>query len=106
MKTVLWSVGTDDWKGVFPADPLQGTTNRMAPGGISLQHDTQVGESVAADEAKCLIGKDVLTREVLARNGATRASAGFSGGAALGRQSRSPSQGDQVNAIGTEGRFP
>ena len=66
MTTVLWSVDTDDWKGVFPADPLQGTTNRMAPGGISLQHDTRVGESVAADEAKCLIGKDVLTREVLA----------------------------------------
>ncbi len=66
MKTVLWSVDTDDWKGITPADPLQGTTARMAPGGISLQHDTPAGESVADDQGRGLIGKDVLTREVLA----------------------------------------
>lgn len=66
MKTVLWSVDTDDWKGLARDNPLQGTTNRMAAGGISLQHDTPAGESVAEDEAKGLIRKDVLTREVLA----------------------------------------
>ena len=66
MKTVLWSVDTDDWKGLSPADPLQGTTGRMGSGGISLQHDTPVGESVAEDEVKGLIRKDVLTRELLA----------------------------------------
>ena len=67
MKTILWSADTDDWKGgLTPTDPLQGTTSLMASGGISLQHDTPVGESVAEDEAKGLIRKDALTRAVLA----------------------------------------
>jgi peptidoglycan/xylan/chitin deacetylase (PgdA/CDA1 family) len=65
MKTILWSADTDDWKGLARDNPLQGTTNRMAAGGISLQHDTPAGESVADDEAKGLIRKDVLTREVI-----------------------------------------
>jgi len=66
MKTVLWSVDTDDWKGLTPEEPLKGTTDRMASGGIGLQHDTPAGDSVADDQAKGLIAKDVLTREVLA----------------------------------------
>ncbi len=66
MKTVLWSVDTDDWKGLTPDDPLKGTTDQMAPGGIGLQHDVPVGDSVADDQAKGLIAKDVLTRAVIA----------------------------------------
>ena len=66
MKTVLWSVDTDDWKGLDRENPLQGTTDRMAAGGISLQHDTPAGDSVADDQAKGLVAKDVLTRSVLA----------------------------------------
>lgn len=65
MRTILWSVDSDDWKGLTPAAPLQGTTDRIAPGGIGLLHDTPASGSVAGDGEQGLIGKDALTRELL-----------------------------------------
>lgn len=65
LKTVLWSVDTDDWKGLTPAEPLQGTTHRIAPGGIALLHDTPVGESVADDVSNGWIAKQDLTTALL-----------------------------------------
>ncbi len=69
MKTILWSVDTDDWKGLTPADPLLGTTNLMAPGGIGLLHDTPVGASVVEDVERDLIRKEDLTRALLGEMG-------------------------------------
>jgi peptidoglycan/xylan/chitin deacetylase (PgdA/CDA1 family) len=65
LMTVLWSVDTDDWKGLTPEEPLQGTTHKIAAGGISLAHDTPVGESVAEDAANGLVAKEELTRVLL-----------------------------------------
>jgi peptidoglycan-N-acetylglucosamine deacetylase len=69
MRTILWSVDTDDWKGLSQADPLQGTTELIAPGGIGLQHDTPAGDSVADDQGRGLIRKEDLTRAMLERLG-------------------------------------
>lgn len=69
MKTILWSADTDDWKGLPVADPLQGTTGMIGPGGISLQHDTPVGASVAEDKVKGFAPKDYLTRRLLEKLG-------------------------------------
>ena len=69
MRTILWSVDTDDWKGLTPTAPLQGSTERIAPGGIGLLHDTPATGSVAGDGEQGLIGKDALTREILSEMG-------------------------------------
>ncbi len=69
MKTILWSVDTDDWKGLTPADPLKGTTHLIGPGGIGLLHDTPVGDSVAGDRERDLIQKEVLTQALLTELG-------------------------------------
>lgn len=69
MKTILWSVDSDDWKGLPATDPLQGTTHRISPGGIGLLHDTPAGGSVAEDDDRALIRKDALTREILSEVG-------------------------------------
>lgn len=65
MKTILWSVDTDDWKGLTPEEPLQGTTNRMAPGGIGLLHDTPAEGTVDADRLKGLIEKEALAKALI-----------------------------------------
>ena len=65
MRTILWSVDTDDWKGLTPEEPLKGTTKRIAAGGIGLLHDTPVGGSVADDGTNGLIRKEELTRALL-----------------------------------------
>jgi peptidoglycan/xylan/chitin deacetylase (PgdA/CDA1 family) len=65
LTSVLWSVDTDDWKGLTPDQPLQGTTDRIAPGGISLVHDRPVGESMADEVARGLISKDDLARVLM-----------------------------------------
>jgi len=65
MRTILWSVDTDDWKGLTPDEPLKGTTTRIAAGGIGLLHDTPVGGSVADDGTNGLIRKEDLTRALL-----------------------------------------
>jgi peptidoglycan/xylan/chitin deacetylase (PgdA/CDA1 family) len=65
MTTVLWSVDTDDWKGLSPTSPLQGTTDRIGAGGIGLMHDTPVHGSVAEDSMANLIRKESLVRAML-----------------------------------------
>ena len=65
MRTILWSVDTDDWKGLTADAPLKGTTKRMAPGGIGLMHDTPARGSLEADGAEGLIRKEVLLSALL-----------------------------------------
>jgi peptidoglycan/xylan/chitin deacetylase (PgdA/CDA1 family) len=65
MRSILWSVDTDDWKGLSPDAPLQGTTGRMAPGGIGLMHDTPARGTVEADTAEGLLPKQDLVRELV-----------------------------------------
>jgi peptidoglycan/xylan/chitin deacetylase (PgdA/CDA1 family) len=66
LKTVLWSVDSEDWKGL-PAseDPLERTRQRIARGGILLLHDRPAGESVEEDRHLDRIAKDDLTRRYL-----------------------------------------
>jgi peptidoglycan/xylan/chitin deacetylase (PgdA/CDA1 family) len=65
MKSILWSVDTDDWKGLPADDPLRGTTDRIGPGGIALLHDTPAGDTVEDDRVSGLIRKDDLVRALL-----------------------------------------
>ena len=65
MRTILWSVDTDDWKGLTAEAPLQGTTKRMAPGGIGLMHDTPARGSLDADRSEGLIRKEDLVSALL-----------------------------------------
>jgi peptidoglycan-N-acetylglucosamine deacetylase len=65
MKTILWSVDTDDWKGLSPDSPLQGTTRRMAAGGIGLMHDTPARGTVEADRSEGLVRKQDLVRALV-----------------------------------------
>ncbi|MGH8914311.1 MAG: polysaccharide deacetylase family protein [Acidimicrobiia bacterium] len=65
MQTVLWSVDSEDWKGLSPDDPLQRTSSRIDKGGILLLHDRPATDSVQGDIAEGHIPKDDLTRRYL-----------------------------------------
>ncbi len=65
MQTILWSVDTDDWKGLTGDAPMQGTTKRIAAGGIGLMHDTPARGSLDADRSEGLIRKQDLVSALL-----------------------------------------
>jgi peptidoglycan/xylan/chitin deacetylase (PgdA/CDA1 family) len=62
MKTMLWSVDSQDWTGLSPDDPLRRATGRLAHGGILLMHDVPVDEQIGRDGDRGFITKDELTR--------------------------------------------
>ncbi len=62
MQTVLWSVDSEDWKGLAPDDPLATTRGKIGSGGILLLHDRPARESVSEDDDQGLIQKEDLTR--------------------------------------------
>ncbi len=59
METVLWSVDSEDWKGLPPDEALD--AKKLRPGGILLLHDTPARGSVVADQDLGLIDKVELT---------------------------------------------
>jgi peptidoglycan/xylan/chitin deacetylase (PgdA/CDA1 family) len=61
METVLWSVDSEDWKGLTPEAPLAHAAGKLRAGGILLLHDTPVGESVTKDTEQGLVDKVDLT---------------------------------------------
>lgn len=65
MQTVLWSVDSEDWKGLSPDDPLQHTTAKIGNGGILLLHDRPATETVEGDRAAGYLPKEDLTRAYL-----------------------------------------
>ncbi len=65
METVLWSVDSEDWKGLGPESPLARTSNKLKAGGILLLHDTPVKEDLATDRDHGFLDKVELTRRYL-----------------------------------------
>ena len=65
MQTVLWSVDSEDWKGLSAEDPLQHTASKIARGGILLLHDRPATDTVEGDQAEGYLPKEQLTRSYL-----------------------------------------
>jgi peptidoglycan/xylan/chitin deacetylase (PgdA/CDA1 family) len=66
MRTVLWSVDSEDWKGLSPEAPLQHTAEKIDKGGILLLHDRPATDTIEGDKAKGYLPKEELTRSYLA----------------------------------------
>ena len=72
MQTVLWSVDSEDWKGLSPDDPLQHTSAKIGNGGILLTPRSSRNRDHRGRSGSGLHPQGTADTQVFGRAGATR----------------------------------